>query len=404
MLKLKIQAIILINIVTISVFMKTIAIIGAGPVGGYLAYLLAKQDKNVKVVLYEENLDVGKPVQCTGIITSSLKEYIKLDPQYIVNEMKYVEAFSEKNHCKIRSNDIIVSRTLFDQYIVDLALREGAFLKRGYKFIRINQEGFLEFKIKDTIIVENIIFTHLIGADGPNSVVSALIGNKKPQFYFGKQALVKGRFAEDTYQVFLGNDIAPKFFGWSVPENNEFSRVGVATLETPGKYFDLLLKRMNVDKKDIVEFQGGLIPVYDPSVVLNKIITISSTDDIHKNNHHILYLAVVGDAALQVKATTGGGIIPGMEAAIGLSKAIIRGRDYKKEIKHVERELKLHLLIRHTLDNFTNADYDHLVGLLSQERLKDDLLNTTRDRIKKLALKLLLKEPRLLWFGRRLLY
>src|SRR3989338_5517050 len=346
----------------------TIAIIGAGPCGNYLGYLLAKEDQNVTI--YEENIDIGKPIQCTGIVTSNLKDLLPL------------------------SNDIIVNRTLFDQHIGNLAKEQGAAIKVGHKFMGINK-GKLEFKAQNRILAEPSC-THLIGADGPNSPVSKLIGNKKPQFYFGKQALVKGRFAEDTYQVFLGNDIAPKFFGWSVPENNEFSRVGVATLETPGKYFDLLLKRMNVDKKDIVEFQGGLIPVYDPSVVLNKIITISSTDDIHKNNHHILYLAVVGDAALQVKATTGGGIIPGMEAAIGLSKAIIRGRDYKKEIKHVERELKLHLLIRHTLDNFTNADYDHLVGLLSQERLKDDLLNTTRDRIKKLALKLLLKEPRLL--------
>lgn len=369
--------------------MYNIAIIGAGPCGNYLGYLLAKDGH--KVTIYEENIDIGKPIQCTGILTSSIKNYLTLSDEFVVNQMNYVEVFSEHNYFKARCDDIIVNRTLFDQHIANLAKQHGAVIKVGHKFIGVNNKK-LEFKVQGKIITESG-FTHLIGADGPNSPVSKLIGNKQPQFYLGKQGLIRGRFQKDIFQVFLGNDVAPKFFGWSVPENEEFSRIGIATLENPGKYFDVLLQRMNIDKKDIVEFQGGLIPVYNPNIQLT-----------HFDKVNNLHLAIVGDAALHVKATTGGGIIPGMEAAAGLARAIHNNTNYESEIKNVKKELKLHLLIRKMLDRFDNQDYDTLVKLLNQERLKQDLLTITRDNVKKLAIKLLLKEPRLALFARKLFF
>jgi len=50
--------------------MTKISIIGAGPAGNYLAYLLAKNSFDVCV--FEEHKTVGLPVQCTGITTSYL--------------------------------------------------------------------------------------------------------------------------------------------------------------------------------------------------------------------------------------------------------------------------------------------------------------------------------------------
>ena len=78
----------------------TIAIIGAGPCGNYLGYLLAKEDQNVTI--YEENIDIGKPIQCTGIVTSNLKDLLPLSKEFIVNEMKHVEVFSPSNYLKIK--------------------------------------------------------------------------------------------------------------------------------------------------------------------------------------------------------------------------------------------------------------------------------------------------------------
>ena len=52
-----------------------IDIIGAGPAGNYLAYLLAK-DHEVNV--HEEHAKIGTPIQCTGILTSHLHDLIKI--------------------------------------------------------------------------------------------------------------------------------------------------------------------------------------------------------------------------------------------------------------------------------------------------------------------------------------
>ena len=53
-----------------------ISIIGAGPAGLYTAYLLAKQGREVNV--FEQDKEIGLPIQCTGIITSHLKRFTEI--------------------------------------------------------------------------------------------------------------------------------------------------------------------------------------------------------------------------------------------------------------------------------------------------------------------------------------
>ena len=57
-----------------------ISIIGAGPVGCYLAYLLSKQGKQVQI--FEEDSKIGRPIQCTGIVTSSINKIIKVKKEF----------------------------------------------------------------------------------------------------------------------------------------------------------------------------------------------------------------------------------------------------------------------------------------------------------------------------------
>ena len=55
---------------------EKVLIIGAGPIGCYCGYLLAK--KGFDVEIYEEHKEIGKPIGCTGIVTKKIKKYIKL--------------------------------------------------------------------------------------------------------------------------------------------------------------------------------------------------------------------------------------------------------------------------------------------------------------------------------------
>ncbi|MEM4724219.1 MAG: hypothetical protein QXP01_04335 [Candidatus Hadarchaeum sp.] len=107
---------------------------------------------------------------------------------------------------------------------------------------------------------------------------------------------------------------------------------------------------------------------------------------------------LIGDAAAQVKVTTVGGVVTGLRGAKALSEGLVKGRDYRREVRRLKRELDLHLLLRHLLNRFNAEDYDELLALLSA-RLRNVLAERTRDELAETFLHLILAEPRLLRLG-----
>ena len=107
--------------------MKTINIIGAGVIGSYLAYLLARKKQQVHV--YEEHKTIGKPVQCAGIVTSSIFDSIDFSiNKAIINKIKKIE-INSKNYSiefNIRKPDLIIDREKFDKLIYNKAKKSGA--------------------------------------------------------------------------------------------------------------------------------------------------------------------------------------------------------------------------------------------------------------------------------------
>jgi geranylgeranyl reductase family protein len=346
-----------------------IAIIGAGPAGSYTAYLLAKQGYNVTI--YEEHAEPGKPVQCTGILTQDIFKYINVPDECIVNRMKAVQVFAPNSAVfETASTDIIVNRTLFDNFLLKKALESGAKLETHAKCISF-QDNMLSIEKNNTI--HNIPAEILIVADGPNSKVSAILGNKKIQCYVGAQATVKGKFQQNTYQVYLGS-ICPEFFAWVVPESAKVARIGLAAKQTPHVHFKNLLLQLGYAEKDIIEHQGGLIPVYNPHQC------------IHKDNIYI-----IGDAATTIKSSTGGGIIPSIEAAEILVHCIKNKKNFNKELKR--KKLWLHLYLRHFFDKFSDNDYNHLIAQLNKSNIKHILETYTRDNLMQLLFHVIIKHP-----------
>ena len=92
-----------------------IAIIGAGPAGSYLAYLLAKKGHSVE--LFEEHPEVGNPIQCTGLVTHSIYNTYKPLQEVIVNRIDKVRIFApDGRHISIRfrEKNIVFDRRAFD--------------------------------------------------------------------------------------------------------------------------------------------------------------------------------------------------------------------------------------------------------------------------------------------------
>ena len=357
-----------------------IFIIGAGPVGCYTAYLLAKEGADVFV--FEEHSSIGQPVQCTGIITDSIKGMISLDPETISNRAGTARVYSRSNFFEAPINDIILDRPKFDKGLAELAQGQGARMFLNHKFIRLD-DGKIVFKnLMNSALVEYPFEEgkdKLIGADGPNSRVRELInGKNKVKFLVGMQAVAKFH-TDNNVEVFLGS-IAPGGFGWVVPENKNTVRIGLMAKKNPRIYFDKLLGIKGIMSKNVVEIQAGLIPVYNPRL---------------KTQMGSIY--IVGDAAGQVKATTGGGIIPGLKAAECLAESIIYGNDYEHIWKtRIGAGLWIHLNLRHILDRFSDEDYIRLVKLCGQDKIKRIFRHHNRDKPFKLLLSIILREPRFL--------
>jgi len=330
----------------------TVAIIGAGPIGCYLGYLLAKGGK--KVTIYEMKKKI-KPSLCTGLVSQEINQLIPLKQDFILNEIKHVRVHSKNKKINFKIHDYVLDRNKFDQYLAELAKKAGASIKFNKIFTQVS-------KIK---------YNHLIGADGPISVVSDRFGFEKNEFYLGKQWETLGGFNKNRYEVFLDSD-SIETFGWIVPESNHKARIGFMENWINPKF----VKFPKIFKKyPRIKFMAP-IPIYNPQ------------KQWQKGN---VYL--VGDAAGQVKATTGGGLIPGMKGAKILANCILNNKDYEKESRGLRRELNLHLKIRNFLNKFSNEDYDHLLRLMDNDRVKRVLENTSRDRPIKLVLKLLLSQP-----------
>ncbi len=358
-----------------------IAIIGAGPIGGYAGYLLAKAGNFVSI--YENHSQVGCPIQCTGILTSDFDEFGFPMDSYLVNTIDKIEVITPRQQLAVKQKDYIVHRTKFDTFFVEMAIKAGATLHLNHSFTRKEGKNII---IKDSVNkVERVITPDIvIAADGPLSPTAKAYGFHNPERinFYGVQATVEGKFEPHAIKTYFGNEICPGLFAWVVPESATIARVGLATVKNSKHYFDKFMNEHNFVAKEI---QAGAIPVYHPR---------------QKLQHENCYL--VGDASTYVKATTLGGLVPGLQQAKILADCIINSKNYEKEIAPVRKKMWLHLQVHKIFDKFTDEDWDRLVAYINQPRIQKVFEQHTRDNPIPLVLKSLFKEPRFLRFGKYL--
>jgi len=351
-----------------------ISIIGAGPSGSYLAFLLAKSGK--KVQIFEEHSSVGRPVQCTGIVTSSISRFIRLKKEFVINNIGTARIYSPNGEfveTKLKNPDIILNREKFDRHLAKKAVEAGALLHLNSKFVGFENKKLL---IRQKNSIKKISSEYVIGADGPLSAVAKQAGlYGKRRFLTGIQALarLKNNNAVEFYP-FAGG------FAWVVPESRSIVRIGLAAKQNVSGLFNSFLKNKSVYKERIIEKQGGIIPIY-------------KRIQLKKGNIYLL-----GDAALQVKATTGGGIVQGFTAARALAESICRKKDYSVLLRKLRFELWIHKKARDALNRLSPEDYNKLIAIFQKPKNKRVLESIDRDSLSLIALKILLTEPRLLQF------
>jgi len=292
-----------------------IIIVGAGPVGCYTAQLLKKM--GYQSIVLEEHLTVGKPVECAGIISSKLFDMMHpfLSEETVINKINgfsinssWVESFS----INIPGIAVMINREKFDAN-----LGEGLEIYLGQRVSSIKREN--GFYLLETAKGRKFEADILIGADGVNSLVRKYLLEKYAQqkgyqnikldYYFGLQYQIRLTNSEqamtnanDMIQVFFNGTIP--FFIWIAPENHQKLRIGVIA-EEGKKVLSDFIREKGIEGK-IEEVVSGKIPIgFIPT--------------------YGKQIALVGDAACQIKPLTGGGLFYGLQSARLLADCIAEG-------------------------------------------------------------------------------
>lgn len=271
-------------------------IVGAGPAGCKTAEMIAKSGYDVLVL--EEHPEVGKPVQCTGLVSEKIG---KIPEEIIVNKIKKARFYSGGEFFEVKSKKLVyvIDREKFDKYLARKAEEAGA----KFKF----RTRFLDFKSGKVITTAGNFRTKLlVGADGPNSLVAKKSGIKlSDNILFAIQVCVESDFESDAVELWFGSDMAPGLFAWVVPESSSKARVGLMTNKNPNVYLEKFLKK-RFGRAEASNRIGDMIRY--------GLIKKSVSDNV----------LLVGDAACQIKPFSAGGLIYGQIGANHAGKACIK--------------------------------------------------------------------------------
>ncbi|MFH1520930.1 MAG: NAD(P)/FAD-dependent oxidoreductase [Candidatus Micrarchaeota archaeon] len=285
--------------------MADVHIVGAGPAGTISAISAIRHNHNV--IISEDHSVPGLPENCSGLFSvdglNSLKNFVD-HKKAVINKIYGANIHINGTVLQIRRPNPIAyvcNRSNIDFMLAKNAESEGAKINYGEK-------------VTGDFHTENII-----GADGPFSYVARHFNFPKiKKFVATLQTDVNFACADiGIVEIYLSNKLFPGFFAWVVPHHEEKAEFGVG-VEVPMRAVDgwknlLKLKKIENAPKP----SGAIIPIETrPKTALKK------------NGKNIL---LVGDAAGQVKSTTGGGVIFGGNCAALAGKFITDPHRYEVE-------------------------------------------------------------------------
>jgi digeranylgeranylglycerophospholipid reductase len=290
-----------------------VVVVGGGPSGSFSALAAAK--RGAEVLVLEEHAEIGKPSHCAGHISiHGLKTLgIEIPDNLIENRIRMAKFHSPRGmeiciDCK-RPVTYVIDRALFDQYLADLAAQAGASFLKGVSANSLlaglgRIQGVVTGGREESRIATKVV----IDAEGAAAGLlrrSHFLDSKEQAMVTGVQGYASKIFsvAPDSVEIYLGNDYAPGFFAWIIPTLDGGAKVGLATNKgNPRTLLERFCAKHPVASKKI---RGPLSDVSFHPIPIGGPPSRTYGDG----------LVVVGDAASQVKPTTGGGVIFGMICA-----------------------------------------------------------------------------------------
>ena len=346
-----------------------VIVVGAGPAGSMTAYELAQAGANV--IVLEEHNQVGSPCHCAGLISPRTLELAGIEPDRLAlrsysrariwGPLESV-AWLESNRTQV----VAIDRPSLDGHLAARAEEAGA---RIWLDVRMETLERVNGGIRITAVngrgVEHLRAPIVIGADGALSNVARCL-NGKTNNDMMNAVKAEVRFTNggtNNIEVFVGNEIAPGWFGWVIPLDDGYARLGLGgSTRDIGKCFEAFLNlvRDRFGAFEVLSRRGWLIP-FKPS------------DHIAFDNG-----LLVGDAARQSKPSSGGGIYMGMRAGVLAAQvaleALSRGDPSYRTMQCYEKtwleeegdELRYNYWLRSIFNSMSDAEIDGLVALCSR--------------------------------------
>jgi geranylgeranyl reductase family protein len=311
-------------------------------------------EEGFQATAFEEHSTIGRPVQCAGLISSSGVEDLglRLD-NATVNQVRGAKIFSPGGESltveRKETVAFVVDRFTFDQNLYKKAKRLGVEVKTDSKLIDIrNNSLFMQSQGHGELVKSQIT----VGADGANSIVRhALFPEiKESSFVQGFQIKAQGHFDKNLVELHFG-EFAPGFFAWLVPESSTVARIGLGVKlgQSASKGLQQFIQQRQLKIKTVSK-SAGLIPISQPP------------KELVKGN-----VLLVGDAAAQTKATSGGGLIFGLKAAETCAETVATHikhkqglNSYLRNLAEINKELGLHWKIYSYLQGLKPEKFDTL--------------------------------------------
>ncbi|MDI6917033.1 MAG: NAD(P)/FAD-dependent oxidoreductase [Thermoplasmatales archaeon] len=371
-------------------------VVGAGPIGGCAAGIISK--KGFKVLILEEHSDIGRPVQCAGLVTPRVFEYVDTK-KTVLNSVQGANIYSPEGH-RLRidgkkTKAVVIDRAGFDKKIVMDAVDSGSEILLGSKVIDVKRKNDIKIKFLKHGNVNEVKCSLLIGADGVSSVVAKRFNFPPPEEVISgfESEMVNIDIDKKFIEIFVGKRAAPGFFSWVIP-SDETCRVGLCSTDKPFYYFRRMFK--NIVSKEIlknakpISYIAGAVP-------------FGVADKTYDDN-----VMIAGDAASQVKPTSGGGIFTGLVSAKHCGNAAVKAlekndfssktlSEYQKLwYNEIGDELKNGMRMRKIFKKLSDSDFEKIFSILDDEEILDLISKHGDIDYPSNLAKILVKKPKML--------
>ena len=347
-------------------------IVGAGPIGSYLAKSLVEEGCSVGI--FERKEEVGEGVICSGIIGKNAYDEFNLPEKAIIRKISSLKVFSpsliELEYSKGEPFAYIADRKVFDRELFREALEGGAESFLASKVFDIQRE-------KDKILVKYFQNSHelqksarcIIIASGTSFALHKKIGFSAPEkILWGNRVEASGGDGERSVEVYILSKPDLSSFGWIIPLNGH-TRIGVLSGKNSRESLDNLIYKSNgrfnvsMDKVEMAPIACG----NSEKIVGERVIA-------------------VGEAAGQVKTTTGGGIYYGLIGASIAREVLLKAAktnnfsvDALKEYEstwadRMGDEIKNGIMVRNVASKITPQLVDNVFAFLKKNpSVKEEL-------------------------------